>query len=195
MNKIFEFTNLDNIYNRCVYASIAHSIMVGKYTLLSSEISWDDKNYLFQNMEGIKGVISFIDNKFVCGIQDEENSIQGEKNIEKNLLYDAEIEIIKIAKEEIFPYLLMETNDENIPAITTIFWEENGIICSDLNEKDIMHKSNNILLPYLYDENDMKKFWRDYYDMNQEQEDFIDELYELKKKARTFTLDNEKKKN
>lgn len=43
-----------------------------------------------------------------------------------------------------------------------------------------MHKSDNILLPYLYEENDMKKYWRDYYEMNQEQWQIVEELY-LKK--------------
>lgn len=49
-----------------------------------------------------------------------------------------------------------------------------------MNEKEFMHKSDNILLPYLYEEKDMKKYWRDYYEMNQEHEQIVEELY-LKK--------------
>lgn len=193
MNKIFEFTDRDTIYHKCIYASIAHAIMVGKYTLLISEISWDNENILFQNMEGIRGVISFTDNKIVCGMQNEETSIIGEKTVETNLLFDAKADIVQIAREEIFPYLLMKMDDENVPAITTMFWEENGNIYSDLNEKDMMRKSNNILLPYLYEEDDMKRFWINYYEMNSEQENLVDELYQLKKTNRTYILDTARK--
>ncbi len=38
--------------------------MVGKYTLLSDEISWDGTSFLFQNMEGTRGVISFSEKNF-----------------------------------------------------------------------------------------------------------------------------------
>lgn len=55
MEKIFEFTQMNIIYNRCILASIAHAIMNGKYELLSSEQSWDDMNYLFQDFEGVRG--------------------------------------------------------------------------------------------------------------------------------------------
>lgn len=59
MNKIFEFTSYEILYKRCIMASIAHAIMVGKYDLLASEQSWDGMNYNFQNREGIRGVFSF----------------------------------------------------------------------------------------------------------------------------------------
>lgn len=58
MNIIFEFTDKTRLYSKCIYASICHAVMVGKYTLLSDEISWDGRNFLFQDMEGIRGVMS-----------------------------------------------------------------------------------------------------------------------------------------
>ena len=51
MNTIFEFTDRTSVYSKCIFASICHAVMVGKYTLLSDEISWDGTNFLFQNME------------------------------------------------------------------------------------------------------------------------------------------------
>lgn len=188
MNKIFEFTDANGIYDKCIYASIAHAIMVGKYTLLSGGISWNEKNYLFQNMEGIRGVISFLDNTIVCGIQDEENNIQGENDIENRLLKDAEVGIINIVKKEIFPYLLLETDNDSIPAVSAMFWGQNVNIYSNISEKDIMYKSDNILLPYLYKENDMKRYWSEYYEMSQEQEQLIEELFQNKKVNRSFSL-------
>ena len=52
-----------------------------------------------------------------------------------------------------------------------------------------MHKSDNILLPYLYEEKDMKKYWRDYYEMNQEHEQIVEELYLKKMTNDSFLLD------
>ena len=159
MNTIFEFTDRTSVYSKCIFASICHAVMVGKYTLLSDEISWDGTSFLFQNMEGTRGVISFSEKNFLCGIQSEENYLEGENNIENTLLKDAELDIIYRVRGEIFPYLLVENDGDDIPAISAIFWGEEEKICSDMNEKEFMHKSDNILLPYLYEEKDMKKYW------------------------------------
>ena len=158
MNTIFEFTDRTSVYSKCIFASICHAVMVGKYTLLSDEISWDGTSFLFQNMEGTRGVISFSEKNFLCGIQSEENYLEGENNIENTLLKDAELDIIYRVRGEIFPYLLVENDGDDIPAISAIFWGEEEKICSDMNEKEFMHKSDNILLPYLYEEKDMKKY-------------------------------------
>ena len=45
-------------------------------------------------MEGTRGVISFSEKNFLCGIQSEENYLEGENNIENTLLKDAELDII-----------------------------------------------------------------------------------------------------
>jgi len=100
MNTIFEFTDRTSVYSKCIFASICHAVMVGKYTLLSDEISWDGTSFLFQNMEGTRGVISFSEKNFLCGIQSEENYLEGENNIENTLLKDAELDIIYIGNCE-----------------------------------------------------------------------------------------------
>ena len=69
MNRIFTFTGMNTIFKSCVFASAAHALMAGEYTMLSSEISWDGDNYFFQDMEGCRGVIAFTRGLFVCGIQ------------------------------------------------------------------------------------------------------------------------------
>ena len=117
------------------------------------------------------------------------HSREGENNIENTLLKDAELDIIYRVREEIFPYLLVENDGDDIPAISAIFWGEEEKICSDMNEKEFMHKSDNILLPYLYEEKDMKKYWRDYYEMNQEHEQIVEELYLKKMTNDSFLLD------
>ena len=65
MNIIFNFLNYDLLYKKCMMASVAYAIMVGKYDLLSAEQSWDGLNYNFQNMGGVRGVISFTDDRYI----------------------------------------------------------------------------------------------------------------------------------
>ena len=79
MNTIFEFTDRTSVYSKCIFASICHAVMVGKYTLLSDEISWDGTSFLFQNMEGTRGVIYdrngevLATNKLAYSVQIEDN--------------------------------------------------------------------------------------------------------------------------
>ncbi len=192
MNIIFEFTDKTRLYSKCIYASICHGVMVGKYTLLSDEISWDGTNFLLQDMEGIRGVMSFSNNIFLCGIQNEKNYLKGENNIESILLKDAGLDVISGIREEVFPYLLVESDEGDIPVISAVFWGEEKIY-SNMSEKEFMYKSDNILLPYLYEERDMKKYWRDYYEMNKEQEQIVDELYFKKMANSSFLLNTVQK--
>ena len=114
--------------------------------------------------------------------------MRGENNIENTLLKDAELDVICRIREEIFPYLLVENDGEGIPAISAIFWGEEKIY-SDMSEKEFMNISDNILLPYLYEEKDMKKYWRDYYEMNKEHEQIVEEIYLKKMSNGSFLLD------
>ena len=139
MNIIFEFTDKTRLYSKCIYASICHGVMVGKYTLLSDEISWDGTNFLFQDMEGIRGVMSFSENQFLCGIQNEKNYMKGEDNIENILLKDTGLDVISGIREEVFRYLLVESDAGDIPAISAICWGEEKIY-SNMSEKNLCIK-------------------------------------------------------
>ena len=99
MNVVFDFLKYNTLYERCVMASVTHAIMVGKYNLLASEQSWDGVNYNFQNMEGVRGVISFIEGDYICVTQ---NNDENEDDIEQRvleLLRGANAKILKLAEE------------------------------------------------------------------------------------------------
>lgn len=82
----FYFFEKNDLYKKCLYASIAHAVMTGKYPLLSDEIAWDGKNYLFQNMQGVRGVIAFYESGFVCSILNEKGYIAGHDKVIHNKL-------------------------------------------------------------------------------------------------------------
>lgn len=186
MEKIFEFTQMNIIYNRCILASIAHTIMNGKYELLSSEQSWDDMNYLFQDFEGVRGVISFGRDNFICMIQNDDDYLFGENEILHQLFCNVEKKVCDLAKSEAMQYLLIEKGNDVLPAASIAFWGDNFHVYSNQSEKDLMKKSNNILLPYLYKEPDAIQYWKKYYEMNNDQIEFMKEIYYKKSQTNTF---------
>lgn len=191
MNRIFEFTNKEEIYRKCLYASIAHAVMVGKYDLLSDEIAWDGDNYLFQNMGGVRGVIAFSGDLLVCGIQNEaEDPLDLEECIDKS-----NADVVKLAKNEVFPYLLLEGDDgKQNTVLTAIFWGRIDGLESTMTEEYFMKKSDNVFLPYLYEFDDLKRYWRDYYELSDEQEDMINSIFSKRVSSSSFELDESVKK-
>lgn len=139
-HQIFDFASPEKIFWKCVYSSVCHAVMTGQYTLLSGKIGWDGNKYLFQNMENIRGVISFEKDVFLCGIQNIEDYIGGSKNIEKMLLTGAGDEIVTQAGEEVFPYQLIEKEETLIPAVSAVCWGSCGKIFSAVSESEFMEK-------------------------------------------------------
>ncbi len=119
MNRIFEFTKPDNM---CILASIAHAIMNGEYSFLSSEQSWDGMNYSFQDMEGVRGTISFCNDILVCLIRNDDEYIMGEDKISDKFFHGADKEILELAKREAMQYLLLEERGTIMPAVSAAFW-------------------------------------------------------------------------
>lgn len=188
MNTIFKFTNRNEFYKKCIYASIAHAVMVGRYDLLTDEISWDGNNYLFQNMEGTRGVFSFSDEGVVCALQNEEQYIEGVSKIYEKMLDSTDKKLLKITEEEIIPYFLVD-DDNSIPGLTSLFWSFNDSFLSLMSEEIIMKSSSNILLPYLYEFDDLKKYWRDYYEADGEQMNLINSIFEKRMISNSFSIE------
>ncbi len=178
MNIILDFLDYNTLYERCVMASIAHAVMVGEYDLLSAEQSWDGSNYNFQNMEGIRGVISFAENEYICTIQNNNNMYNayiGQHVSE--ILNGAEASIINLANEEALQYMLIEHNGKIVPFISAAFWGSGGMNYSAQSEEQILRISENIIMPFLYSENDAKMYWKDYYEMTEEQTRLTEEIF------------------
>lgn len=184
MNKIFDFLNYNNLYERCIMASIAHAIMVGRYSLLAGEQSWDGYNYNFQNMEGIRGVISFCEGIYVCVTQNNvEYAEYNEFHISK-LFCGAEEKMIKLAKDEALQYMLVDYNGNSIPFISTAFWGDRNKNFSNQSETELIEISQKLIMPFLYSESDAKKFWRDYYEMSAEQYKMMEDIFERRTKTK-----------
>ncbi|MCR5737706.1 MAG: hypothetical protein K6G64_08665 [Eubacterium sp.] len=193
MKKIFGFTNKKEIYQKCLYASVAHAVMVGKYDLLLDEIAWDEKNYLFQDMEGLRAVIAFGENLFMCGVQNRESKPEQKEKLIDMYFGGNERENVQYAEDEIFPYFLEEIENEDGISISALFWGDDTVILSKMDEKDIIKISGGILLPYLYNFSDLKKYWRDYYEASDEQFELIENVYQERLTKGQFDLKEKQK--
>lgn len=196
MNKIFEFLDQNILYERCIMASVAHAIMVGEYNLLASEQSWDGLNYNFQNMEGIRGVISFSRELYVCVIQNSADDVRYVEQRVLELFNGADEKIMKLAEDEALQYMLINYNGGSIPFISTAFWGNGNNIFSNQSEAEIIKISEKMIMPFLYSERDAIKYWKDYYEMSDEQSKMMESIYErrIKSKGKLYlTADEEKK--
>lgn len=196
MNKIFEFLDQNILYERCIMASVAHAIMVGEYNLLASEQSWDGLNYNFQNMEGIRGVISFSRELYVCVIQNSADDVRYVEQRVLELFNGADEKIMKLAEDEALQYMLINYNGGSIPFISTAFWGNGNNIFSNQSEAEIIKISEKMIMPFLYSERDAIKYWKDYYEMSDEQSKMMESIYErrIKSKGELYlTADEEKK--
>ena len=177
MNIVFDFLKYDTLYERCVIASVAHAIMVGKYNLLASEQSWDGMNYNFQNMEGIRGVISFADGEYICVIQNNKEYVEDIERHVSEILRGANVKIMDLAKEEALQYMLVNYKGKDIPFITSAFWGSGDANYSNQSEEQLIKISEKTIMPFLYSEDDAKKYWKDYYEMTDEQIELAENIY------------------
>lgn len=196
MNKIFDFLDYKTLYERCIMASVAHAIMVGEYPLFACEQSRDGQNYNFQNLEGVRGVISFGEEIYVCVTQNSADYEGYDEHRIAELFYGAEEKINKLAEDEALQYVLINHNGDKIPFISTAFWKSGNTNFSNQSEAEIIEHSDNTIIPFLYSESDAKKYWKEYYEMNDEQGKMMEDIYErrIKSKGTLKLTSNEKNK-
>lgn len=178
MNKVFNFLDYDTLYKRCVLSSVIHAIMVGgEYGVFPAEQSWERKNYSFQNLAGVRGTISFADDRYICVIQNNTMYETYTNQYMLELLHGAEEKTIDLANKEALQYVLDEFNGEVIPFVSAAFWGNKDINYSNLSEDQIVKISDEAILPLLYSEDDTKEFWKESYEMTNEQMKLAEEIY------------------
>lgn len=183
MNIVFDFLNYASLYEKCVLASVVHAIMVGEYDLLSAEQSWDGLNYNFQNMEGVRGVISFAEDRYICVVQNDAMYENYAEHHVSELLHGAETKMTDLAQDEALQYMLVDHKGKTVAFISAAFWGDKEINYSNLSEEQIIKISEGTVMPFLYNQNDAKMYWKDYYEMTNEQIEFAEDLC----KRRIFT--------
>lgn len=194
MNNVFKNVTRNDIYWNCLFASIAHAVMVGKYPALASEQSWDGNNYSFQNLEGGRGTISFSDDCFVVVVQ---NNVDCQKYNEDVLVAHfkgADDQIVALAENEALQYVLLDFGEEVLPVISCAFWGSDYIF-SNSSEEYIIQNAQSMLNPLIrvFDMDALTIYWSEYYDMTIEQMLMVKSIFNRKQDSEELILSVDEK--
>lgn len=171
---------IDNLWNGCILASIAHAIMVAHYPELSNEHSWDGMNYSVQDSEGSRGTITFHP-KFCVGafrndLSDRLNSINNCRQFRK-YFEGAPKEIINLSEEEALQYLLDDIDGDTLPLITTAFWGVDNKFYTIDSFEDMYQNGVFLLERQLMNMDDAVEAWAEYYDMDINQCNLLKKIF------------------
>ena len=61
--------------------------------------------------------------------------------------------------------------------ISAAFWGSRGVNYSVQPEEQVIKISEDTIMPFLYNENDAKMYWKDYYEMTEEQIEFTEKIF------------------
>ena len=175
MNNKLNFTK-EQLYNGCLLAGVVHAIMNAHFPFLSSECSWDGKNYSRHNGSGDYGTISFSDSICVGAFRNHEKSERLFENERKAADYFEGADIIEFAENEALQYLLLDIDGVTGPVITTAFWGSNDEIYSKDNFDDFMSSGGDLIKAELMDTKQAFEYFADDYDC-----DINDQRFKLAK--------------
>ncbi len=191
MEKIFKTIDYKKLYNNCVYSSVVHAVMVGKYPILRSEQSWDQGNYCFQNLCGGRGTISFENGYFVGVVRNDENVDYSNYSLSviDELFKGADKKYLYLAEAEALQYLLDEVNRKTMPVITSTFWGCDDGIFSNLTEEDLLSDCKEMLEPLFMGGEDLEKYCKEQYEeMTDEEMSVVNDILVLRKSVGVTVL-------
>lgn len=184
--------NRQQLWNGCILAGIAHAIMVGEYPMMANEQSWDELNYSVQDSAGQRGTVSFKDDCCVAVFRNDNSKRMSDSIDVMQYFEGADERIIQLANEEALQYLLDEVDGKVKPVITTAFWGRENLITNDLIEV-MLENGVNLLKAQVCEIPVAVQYWKDIYQMNDNQVKMMLSLYEKKSAmpSQTITLSKE----
>lgn len=103
-------------------SSISHAIMTNLYPELSYEQSWDGCNFSMNNGNGIRGTVTFLNNRCIGAIRNERSTVFCGHEAILELIHKFPRDLIEVAKSETLQYLLEGSDCGIQPGITSAFW-------------------------------------------------------------------------
>lgn len=119
-------TDISQLYDNCVYASIAHALYVLREPFFAAERSWDGMNYSYNSFSGTYGTISFdLAAGIAAGAFRDDHSPLVERYPEfkaAELFVQAPENVRRLAENEAIQYLFDERGGVTQPMVTAAFW-------------------------------------------------------------------------
>lgn len=185
--------DLSQLYENCVYSSIAHAIFVLREPFFSAEQSWDGINYSFNDFEGTRGTISFdLSEGIMAGAARDDTSARlnrypGFKAIE--LFANAPENVKGLAQRETLEYLYDEVNGTTQPTATIAFRSIGGEIVIDEDIEEFRKNGGEYLLAISVSHDELRDYWREQYEFSEEELSAVDLIFERFKARETVRLD------
>ncbi len=184
--------DFNNLYENCVYSSIAHAIYVLKEPFFSAEQSWDGMSYSFL-YGSTRGTISFdLAERIMAGAARDDKSKRRNlypqfKAIE--LFANAPENIKKLAEKEALEYLYDEVDGSTQPTATIAFWSVGGEIVIDEDIEEFKKNGGEYLFIISVGHDELRDYWQEQYDLSEEELSAVDLIFERFTARKTVKLD------
>jgi hypothetical protein len=183
--------NPKKLYEACILSSLTHAVAVGMYPELNYEHSWDKINYSMNDSEGCRATITFHKNHIITVFQD--SSCVNADVDALDFFEGAPKEIIELAKNETLQYVLENVDGIVKPVISSAFWGDWNELYSIIPFDEVVDKGAHIITVQLLPFKEAMEEWSDYYELDEDQIEFIKLLHEqkIKENKDNITLSND----
>lgn len=173
--------DLAQLYDNCVYSSIAHAVFILREPFFSAGQSWDGMNYCFNDFSGTRGTISFDpDGGIMAGAARDDKSERvrkypGIKAIQ--LFENAPDNVRQLAQKEALEYLYDERDGVTQPMATVAFWSVDGKVVIDEDIDSFRKNGGAYLLTIAVDYDELCSYWREEYNLSDEEVSAVELIY------------------
>lgn len=174
--------DIAQLYDNCVYSSIAHALFVLKEPFFSASQSWDGMNYSFNDFCGTRGTISF---DLAAGIaagaaRDDKSKRRSRypqfKAIE--LFTNAPENVKQLAEKDALEYLYDEEDGVTQPMATVAFWSVGGEIVIDEDIEEFKANGGEYLFIISVGHDELRDYWQEQYELSEKELSAVDLIYE-----------------
>ena len=186
--------DLLQLYENCVYSSIAHAILVLKEPFFSAEQSWDGMNYSYNSFTGIYGTISFdLAAGIAVGAFRDDHSPYVErypdfKAIE--LFAQAPEKVRGFAENEAIQYLFDERDGVTQPMATAAFWCVGGEVTFSGSREEFEANGGEYLFTISVGHEKLRDYWQEQYELSEAELSAVDLIFERFNSHKKITLDD-----
>ena len=168
--------DIAQLYDNCVYSSIAHALFVLKEPFFSASQSWDGMNYSFNDFRGTRGTISFdLNGNILAGAIRDDKSERCNRYPE---FANTPGNVKCLAETEALQYLFDEKDGVTQPMATVAFWSVGGEIVIDEDIADFKANGGEYLFAIGASHDELRDYWRGEYDLGDEELETVGLIYE-----------------
>lgn len=172
---------LAQLYDNCVYSSIAHAVFILREPFFAAGQSWDGMNYCFNDFSGTRGTISFDpDGGILAGAARDDNSerISRYPDFKAIQLFENAPENVKrLAAKEALEYLYDEAGGVTQPMATAAFWSVDGDVVFDEDIDSFRNNGGAYLFNVGLSHDELRSYWREEYNLSDEEVSAVELIY------------------